>query len=295
MFVDQHRNIEPFISNQFLLNKEIPIQVLGYAEKYLSITDNQKTINSDENKVFSLKEEIAAWAMKHKISCLCSNELLDILRRNNIPGLLRDSRTLLNTPRHINVDKKCDGEFLYFGIECGVTRCLKKIKNVDVDIKININIDGLPLFKSSLAQLWPILGLFNKHVFVIALFCGTSKPSSLDDYLNQFIAECKNLSKNGIYFEKQHYNFKINAFVCDAPARAYLKNIMGHTSKHGCEKCEIVGESMNHRIINKGSGFPLRTLEKFLNTIFIKKGPRLLKKLIFHLTVLYWITCILFV
>lgn len=35
------------------------------------------------------------------------------------------------------------------------------------------------------------------------------------------------------------YRIKIHLFSCDAPARSYLKQVMGHTSKSGCERCKI--------------------------------------------------------
>ncbi|KAJ7996429.1 hypothetical protein DPEC_G00236980, partial [Dallia pectoralis] len=47
-------------------------------------------------------------------------------------------------------------------------------------LKLQINVDGLPLFRSSSTQFWPILGfvqnLPNHKPFVIALFAGNGKP-----------------------------------------------------------------------------------------------------------------------
>ncbi|KAJ8928016.1 hypothetical protein NQ314_019482 [Rhamnusium bicolor] len=37
-------------------------------------------------------------------------------------------------------------------------------------------------------------------------------------------------------------------FTCAAPARAYYKVIIGHTSKYACEKLCVVGKWQNHRI-----------------------------------------------
>lgn len=54
-------------------------------------------------------------------------------------------------------------------------------------------------------------------------------PLSL--FLDSFIRELESLLAKG--------TVKIDFFSCDAPARAYLKCIRGHTSKEGCERCNI--------------------------------------------------------
>lgn len=49
-------------------------------------------------------------------------------------------------------------------------------------LKLQLKIDGLPLFKSSSVQFWPILRLLKgvvRNPVVIALFCGNSKPTCL--------------------------------------------------------------------------------------------------------------------
>uniref|UniRef100_A0A0K8USQ8 Transposase domain-containing protein n=1 Tax=Bactrocera latifrons TaxID=174628 RepID=A0A0K8USQ8_BACLA len=82
-------------------------------------------------------------------------------------------------------------------------------------------------------QLWPILlrvvNVQNVSVFATGIYVGNSKPNSIDEFLNEFIEEVSDLQTNG--FE----------FVCDAPAKAFLCGIPGHTSRHGCAKCNQVG------------------------------------------------------
>ena len=64
-------------------------------------------------------------------------------------------------------------------------------------LHLHINVDGIPLFKSTKMQLWLILGkiadLPKVGPFVIALFSSTKKPSSLLEYLEQFVMEMKSL------------------------------------------------------------------------------------------------------
>lgn len=48
---------------------------------------------------------------------------------------------------------------------------------------LNFNIDGLPLFKSSNVQIWPILCSVERfQPFVVAVFCGNEKPNSVRDF-----------------------------------------------------------------------------------------------------------------
>ncbi|EFN87600.1 hypothetical protein EAI_11775, partial [Harpegnathos saltator] len=99
-------------------------------------------------------------------------------------------------------------------------------------------IDGLPLFRSSNIQFWPILGLiksFTQNIpFTIGIFCGTSKPMSLEKFLDNFINELHNLLEEGIEFNNKTYREEVHSFVCDAPAKAYLKIIKSHGGYSSC-------------------------------------------------------------
>ena len=65
-------------------------------------------------------------------------------------------------------------------------------------LKIQVSVDELPLFKSSNSQLWPILCSVNSSKpMIIALFIGETKPKSVADYLEDFIAEVSELQANG--------------------------------------------------------------------------------------------------
>nr|CAI5840023.1 unnamed protein product [Callosobruchus analis] len=58
-------------------------------------------------------------------------------------------------------------------------------------------------FISSNLELWPILGLitnFRSTPFVIALFCGTSKPSSVELFFQDFIDEMNELMAQGLLY-----------------------------------------------------------------------------------------------
>jgi len=110
-----------------------------------------------------------------------------------------------------------------------------------VKIEIVVNIDGVPLCKSTNSQLWPILGSLHqsKSVFPIAIFHGYQKPSSVDEFLADFINEVNNLT----------LPFVLKALICDAPARCFLKCIIGHTGYFSCERCDVKGERKENRTV----------------------------------------------
>ena len=45
------------------------------------------------------------------------------------------------------------------------------------------------------------------------------------------------------------YPFSLKCFICDAPARSFLKCIIGHCGYNACERCVIVGERLDSRTV----------------------------------------------
>ncbi|CAM4487369.1 unnamed protein product [Leuciscus chuanchicus] len=86
----------------------------------------------------------------------------------------------------------------------------------------------------------------------------------LSQYLEDFIAEVNELA-NGFEFEGVRLTLHLSSMVCDAPARAFLKNVKGHTGYHGCEKCTEDGVYLENRMTFPRSDLPRRTNESFRN------------------------------
>ena len=82
-------------------------------------------------------------------------ELLHILHGLGIDVPL-DERTILDTPREIKYKTKCGGNFMYLGIERGSLVFLKNNVLSTNLLKLNLSVNGIPLFKSSLLEVWPI-------------------------------------------------------------------------------------------------------------------------------------------
>lgn len=201
------------------------------------------------NKALSFKDQLAVWASQENIRRESVNLLLRILREQG-HELPKDARTLLQTPRFVLTTNKCGGQYAYFGI----ASCLRKILSDNTDfakkndsIKMTVNVDGIPLYKSSNDQFWPILVKFSRfRPALVALFCGKSKPDSVENFLSDFLDEYKQLLENGLIFDGKVFKISILCFVCDAPARSYLKCIKGHSGYYSCERCDIKGKWDSH-------------------------------------------------
>lgn len=185
-----------------------------------------------------------------------------------------DSRTLLATPKQTftklrNVDPST---YFYFGLTTGI---MKYTPNNMLNVEIVIGIDGLPLFKSCGAQFWPILGYvvvpppLLKKVFPIGIYFGYEKPKDSNTFLSDFITEAKDLIMNGLIVNDVKRKISINAYCCDAPAKAFILKIKNHTGFSSCTRCTIVGKYLNNRVCFPYSKekFTERTHQAYINCV----------------------------
>ena len=82
--------------------------------------------------------------------------------------------------------------------------------------------------------------------------------NSLKAFLAPFLTELKNLLENGIHHLGKQFAVKISAFCCDAPARAFIKQIIGHMGYCACERCETYGIRSQGRTLFPYLEAPLR-------------------------------------
>lgn len=86
--------------------------------------------------------------------------------------------------------------------------------------------DGLPkIYKSSRYEFWPTLAgieIYSMGPMIIAIYFGPGKPE-LNEFFAQFVSEMQYLMTNGITHDNIHYCVLVNSFVCDSPARAFIK------------------------------------------------------------------------
>ncbi|KYN20014.1 hypothetical protein ALC57_07643, partial [Trachymyrmex cornetzi] len=213
--------------------------------------------NEEFNEIMQLRQ----WAMTSNIPHTKLDSLLQILRRRLLPNLPATAKTFLKTnSAEYNIKQFYDvngcsvGEFVYFGIAKHLQRTVNPEIHENETLYLKINIDGLPLFNSSLQQFWPIPGQlhFEPEVykpFPIAVYAGREKPNNLSAYLENFIVEINELLLNGIIIDEKSFKVCIMCFVCDRPARSFIKCIKGHVGFYACERCEVRGTRHENRTI----------------------------------------------
>lgn len=243
--------------------------VSGYATNHfeelsLNSTDNISFVGSSGD--ISLIKKLRYWATRSSVTQSSVTSLLHILSPYH-PELPLDCRTLLQTPTSMISKQLITGKYCHFGISNALECFLSNNANFSDDVvEISFNVDGIPIFHSTNCQLWPILGLIKNvrsEPFAVGVFCGDSKPKPLGSFLEDFINELTILLNTGFEFKKKLYKVEIHSFVCDAPARAYLKCIKSHSGYSSCEKCNEVGEYIDGRIIFTTVSSPKRTDESF--------------------------------
>lgn len=190
--------------------------------------------------------------MEHNVPHNAANDLLRLLQPH-FSELPKDARALLKIPRKVFPTVIAPGMYYHIGFK----NCLENPMNCSTNnilqynstLEVCINIDGLPISKSS-GQLYLILcSLFtNKNnVETIRIYHGNEKPASANDFLRAFVDEAKNIIANEFIYNDNIYQVKIKMFICDVPAKAFIKYTTGHTGYFSCSKCEIEGIYLDRR------------------------------------------------
>lgn len=265
---NKRRNLENFFGFSDLIAKFLLLK----QNEDLNISNILENVESSTapNEINQIKE----WALECNIKNVHLQKLINILRVRVLPELPKDARTLLETQQNkFNIQDMEDssgekGEFVYFGVAQGLKRCIDTKVHIRRTIFILIHIDGIPIYKSSALEFWPILCkvLFDPDIyqpFVAVVYCGRSKPKSVDEFLIQFVIELNQLLNDGISIDGVFYQLKTHVFVCDRPARSYIKGIKGHSAYSSCERCTIVGYSYHKTLVFPHLRHPKRTDQSF--------------------------------
>lgn len=205
---------------------------LAEDEEYDANTVDYESSDSDI-ETLSIRDQIQQWALKYQIHHNALNGLLGILRdhsNTNFKNFLpKDSRSLLKTPRINNIESMDNGEYWYNGLENCLQHVLSQtISELPTCIHLSFNIDGLPIAKSTKNEFWPISGKIEGMdiaPFIIAIFFGSTKPP-LEQYLRPFVNELLKLLKDGLIIQGKNYPIKIRCFICDTPARCFIKGVI---------------------------------------------------------------------
>ena len=216
----------------------------------------------------SLTDDLAYWAVCNNITHSALTELLSVLTWHDVPALPKCARTVLKTPRDIELQEFSNGQYYHFGLKESIMStfdemCLRDIEDGTV-LNLQLNADGLPIGRSSKGELWPLCAfvrmkyyseMHNKEVnitskvFMIGCFFGIrGKPESVNEYLNDFVNDYLDLQNTGLVVNDScTCTVKLTVLVCDTPARAFLTSTYQHNHLYACNKCEEKGESIGSR------------------------------------------------
>ncbi|CAL9689769.1 unnamed protein product [Knipowitschia caucasica] len=179
------------------LDEDVSGTDLDVADTNLDGTNEESENQSSD---LDFEDDLREWAVKNQQTHKSLNELLAILRKKG-HKLPADARTLLATPQETSSQTNCGGQYVYYGLERGICRLLSREKHHEA-INLRIDIDGIPIFKSSGLQFWPILAKFGHFdPFIVANFCGQKKPTPLEDYLHDFLLEYNRLRDYGVIYK----------------------------------------------------------------------------------------------
>lgn len=227
-----------FINNDMLLNTIQTTRLLpqydnrnsSASDMGLGIDFPPSEIEIDKNVV--VREKLMIWAISHKITHYALKDLFTIWNFAITHILPKDPRTFLETPTQISLKKLQNGYYWHNGLVDNLNRVLQKLPDLPSLLSLNVNVDGLPIYNSSRSEFWPILCNIQEipevKPLIIGIFCGEGKPASLTEFLEDFVREAKQAMTDGIVIKctdasRKHVIIKIRSFICDSPARAYIK------------------------------------------------------------------------
>ena len=188
-------------------------------DKVLDIDDTTENESpeseSDVEEHCDLTGKLAKWGVENNCTRSSINQLLQILRESD-HILSKDSRTLLQMPQVIITEDKSNGTYKYFGMKEQLIHFHKESLSHLSHINLIVNVDGVPLFKSSQQQFWSILVFVENlvDVFIVAIFYGNSKPNPLNDFLADFINEMKILKNDDLVITAKKNYYSIDKMFC---------------------------------------------------------------------------------
>ncbi|KAJ8683744.1 hypothetical protein QAD02_019536 [Eretmocerus hayati] len=187
-----------------------------------------------------------------------------------------------------NVNDNLDNsEFVYFGIRKALEMMVRPSLHVIKILKLQFNVDGLPISKSSLIEFWLIMGkifmediLITYDPFAIAAWKGKGKPKSVELFLEDFITELNIILQEGVTIQEVHFTVEVHCFACDKPARAFIKCTISHGGFFACERCYVNGCKPRDTTIYPQFDAALRTdqaFRMFIDTCHQKKMSPLVR------------------
>nr|CAI5867349.1 unnamed protein product [Callosobruchus analis] len=175
-----------------------------YSDKWLTELEVDNFSSYGKESLESIKNEqlrnhLKNWACNFNITQRALKELIKIFN-DRLPNVLPvDPRTLLGTPTTITIREMGEGYYWHQGLKHCLNRCHTSLQTLS-KISLNVNIDGLPIYKSSKDEFWPILfNIFEVpelQPMVIGIYSRKGKPNNVEDFLTPFVEEAKLILEN---------------------------------------------------------------------------------------------------
>ena len=241
------------------------------------LPQQRELITEEEQREF--QRDLAFWVLSCNVTKSAVDALLRVLRSQpRLSFLPKSYRTLIKTPRSINLIPMSPGKYFHAGLKEGIINALEN-SGVNIDsldkVQVFLNVDGASMSDSSPSHLWFILGRFinvvNSSPFEIGLYHGPGKPNNFNEFLRQFTEEANQLIDHGFEYHDKTITVELHCFTCDAPALANIKFIKQHGAYSSCTKCTTEGFWVDNT--NGGGGrvtfpevnAPLRTHQSFVD------------------------------
>lgn len=219
---------------------------------FLNTRLKRRRVNQEVNTIMTslgLDSETLSVSFNGEAEYVNRNKVFTLLPGFEKLGLPKTCRTLLQTIRQNPLRLVSPGHYYHFGITESIELLLKRLNvdRVDNDIvKIQFNVDGIPIAKSSESCLWPILGLIEQTdgsvPFSVEIYHGYGKPKDPNEFLYDFVREMCLLQQTGFVYNGRKIDIEVSGFLCDAPAKAFTICIKSHTGYYSCSKCTVKGD-----------------------------------------------------
>lgn len=230
-----------------------------------SDNDDRPILGTEAEKEQYVNDSVRAWALQPGL--LSMTKLDDLLHRLShvFPRMPLTYTTLFQCDYNFDIaDLPSGGTMWYKGLLCNLGKLdMKAYLEQFNKIILDVGVDGLPTVG---AKLWPILGHLvgtDDYPFIIGVYRGHSDPTNIDEFLGKYCAELQNLLRDGFTFDGEVYEVQVRYYICDAPARAFLKSVIRYNGYEGCEKCTVLGEWRHNRVIFLDLDCALRTDQSF--------------------------------
>lgn len=138
-----------------------------------------------------LVKYLRSWFNRHSPSHCCVSDLLKTLKLWFVQ-LPVHSRTLLGTKTDLELEKLAGSDYIHISVQHALPLALKQAlvspeQLLSSTLKLQLNIDGVPIFGSSNYSVWPILAKVvepvTTKVFAVGMFGGNKKPQPFNEYL----------------------------------------------------------------------------------------------------------------